>query len=91
MEVLIGYIFAHIVSVILIIVLICLNNTRAYSGLIIVIFKIAVRVLIFISTLRLPHIALLLRQETLVGYDIIIDAVFIIIVIGALLIFVLFC
>ena len=54
MEVLIlfnGYIFAHIVGIILIIVLICLNNARANSCLLIVVFKVAVRILIFVSTL----------------------------------------
>ena len=54
MEVLIlfyGYIFAYIVTVIFSVVLICLNNPRANSGLLIVIFEVAVRVLIVVSAL----------------------------------------
>ena len=54
MEVLIlfnSYIFAYIISVILIIVLICLYNARAYSSLFIVIFEVAVWVLIVVSAL----------------------------------------
>ena len=54
MEVLIlfnGYIFAHIISVILIIILICLDNARANSSLFIVIFEVAVWVLIVVSAL----------------------------------------
>ena len=54
MEVLIlfySYIFAHVICVILIIVLICLNNTRADCCLLIVIFKVTVRILIIICAL----------------------------------------
>ena len=92
MEVLIlfnGYIFANIITVIFSIILICLNNPRANSGLLIVIFEVAVRVLIVVSALRLPHIALLLWHEALVSNNLFTYAIFIFIIISTFLIFVL--
>ena len=92
MEVLIlfnGYIFANIITVIFSIILICLNNPRANSGLLIVIFEVAVRILIVVSALRLPHIALLLWHEALVSNNLFTYAIFIFIIISTFLIFVL--
>ena len=92
MEVLIlfyGYIFAYIVPIIFSVVLICLNNPRANSCLLIVIFEVAVRVLIVVSALRLPHISLYLWHETLVSNNLFTYAIFIFIIISTFLIFVL--